>query len=301
MRVVVAGASGFIGSPLVAALRARGDEVAVLVRRPPRAAHEIAWEPDAGRIDADALRGVDAVVCLSGVNPGSRPLTAARKRLVLSSRVRTASLLAATLAGMHDGPRALLQASGIGAYGDRGDDVLDEHEPLGSTFFAGVVRDWEAASGPAVDAGVRVVHLRTSLVLGPGGGALGRLLPILRLGLGGRLGSGRQFWPWITLPDEVAAIVHLLGADVGGPVNLVTHADRNADVVGALARAFHRPAVVPVPAWAIRTALGDFSSEVLGSVRAVPTKLEESGFRPLHGDLDTAATWVAAARAAQQG
>jgi len=300
VRVVVAGASGFIGSPLVARLRGRGDDVAELVRREPRSPDEIAWDPDAGRLDAGALRGADAVVCLSGVNPGSRPLTPARKRLVLSSRVRPVSLLAATLATMDDGPRVLLQASGIGAYGDRRDDVLDETEPLGSTFFAGVVRDWEAASTPAVEAGVRVVQLRTSLVLGPGGGALGRLLPLVRLGLGGRLGSGRQFWPWITLPDEVGAIVHLLGADVHGPVNLVTHADRNVDVVGALARAFHRPAVVPAPAWAIRAVLGDFASEVLGSVRAVPSKLDASGFRPLHADLESAATWVAASREASR-
>jgi uncharacterized protein (TIGR01777 family) len=295
VRVVVAGASGFIGSPLVKVLRDRGDDVAVLVRREPRTAAEIAWDPDAGRLDRDALRGVDAVVCLSGVNPGSRPLTPARKRLVRSSRVRTASLLATALAELDDGPRVLLQASGIGAYGDRGDDALDEHEPLGSTFFAGVVRDWEAASAPAVAAGVRVVHLRTSVVLGPGGGALGPLLPLLRLGLGGRLGSGRQFWPWITLADEVAAIVHLLEADVSGPVNLVTRADRNVDVVRALAGAFHRPAALPVPAWALRLALGDFSSEVLGSVRAVPAKLDASGYRPTHADLTAAAAWVAAA------
>lgn len=292
----MAGASGFIGSPLVAALRSRGDDVAVLVRREPRSAAEIPWDPDGGRLDPGALRGADAVICLSGVNPGSRPLTPARKRVVRSSRVRSASLVAATLAGMDGGPRVLLQASGIGAYGDRGDDVLDEGEPLGATFFAGVVRDWEAASAPAVDAGVRVVHLRTSLVLGPGGGALRPLLPILRLGLGGRLGSGRQFWPWITLHDEVRAIVHLLDVDVHGPVNLVTHADRNLDVVRALARAFHRPAVLPVPSWVLRTALGDFSSEVLGSVRAVPTKLDASGFLPTHADLQDAASWVAGAR-----
>ena len=187
----------------------------------------------------------------------------------------------------------LLQASGIGAYGSRGEDVLDEDEPLGTTFFANVVRQWEAATAPARDAGVRVVHLRTGIVLGQGGGALGRLLPLIRLGVGGRLGSGRQFWPWITLLDEVRAVEHLLTAPVHGPVNLVTAPARNAEVVAALARAMHRPAVVPVPAFALRAVLGDFSSEVLGSIRAVPAVLDASGFVPVHADLDAAAEWVA--------
>lgn len=294
MRIVVAGAGGFIGSALVGALRQRGDDVVVLVRRAARTAAEVAWDPDGGRLDPVALVGADAVVCLSGVNPGSRPLTTARKRLVRSSRVRTTSLLATSIAALDDGPRVFLHASGIGAYGDRGDEPLDETEPLGSTFFAGVVRDWEAAAAPARDAGTRVVHLRTGIVLSSRGGALGRLLPLVRAGLGGRLGPGDQYWSWITRQDEVAAIVHLLGADVHGPVNLVTHADRNVDVVGALARAYHRPARVPAPAWALRAVLGDFSSEVLGSVRAIPAALEASGFVPTHRDLATAAAWVAA-------
>jgi uncharacterized protein (TIGR01777 family) len=295
MHVVVAGSQGFIGSALVPHLRAEGHEVRVLVRRDPRAPAEVRWDPDAGRLDPATLRPADAVVNLAGVNAGSRPLTAARKRAILSSRLRTTELLATTLARLADDrPRSLLQASGIGAYGDRGDVELDEGEPLGTTFFADVVRQWEAATAPAQDAGVRVVHLRTGVVLGPHGGALGPLLPLLRLGLGGRLGSGRQFWPWITLTDEVRAVEHLLHASVEGPVNLVAHADRNADVVGALARAMHRPAVVPVPAFALRTLLGDFSSEVLGSIRAVPAALAASGFKPVHPDLGSASAWLAA-------
>jgi len=292
MRVVVGGSHGFIGGALVPLLQDRGHEVRRLVRRAPASADEIFWDPDAGELDPAALNGVDAVIDLAGVNPAGRPLTTARKRLVLSSRVRSASLLSHTLARMDDGPRVLLQASGIGAYGPRGEDVLTEAEPLGSTFFAHVVREWEAATASARDTGVRVVNLRTGIVLGPGGGALGPLLPIMRLGLAGRLGSGEQYWPWISLLDEVRAIEHLLSADVHGPVNLVTEPRRSIEVIEALARAMHRPARVPVPAFALRLALGDFSSEVLGSVRAIPTALVASGFEPELADLDDAAAWA---------
>lgn len=294
MRIVVAGSHGFIGSALLPLLRSGGHDVRVLVRRPAGARGEIAWDPDAGTLDPAALDGVDAVIDLAGVNAASRPLTPARKRAVVSSRVRTAGLLARTIAARRTDLPVLLQASGIGAYGDRGETPLDEHEPLGTTFFAEVVRQWEAAVRPAEVAGARVVLLRTGVVLGRGGGALQPLLPVLRAGLGGPLGSGEQFWPWITLVDEVRAIEHLLTADVAGPANLVAHADRNRDVVAALAHAFHRPAVVPVPAFALRLALRDFSSEVLGSVRAVPAALERSGFVPEHPDLASAARWVAA-------
>lgn len=293
MHVVIAGSHGFIGSTLVPHLRAAGHDVTVLVRGDAHGPDEIAWDPAAGRLDPGAIAGADAVINLAGVNPGSRPLTAARKREVLSSRVLTTRLLARTLAGLDDGPQVLLQASGIGAYGSRGDDVLDEDEPIGTTFFANVVRQWEAATAPAAEEGVRVVLLRTGIVLGQGGGALGPLLPVLKAGVGGRLGSGRQFWPWITLLDEVRAIEHLLTADVHGPVNLVTAPARNAEVVAALASAFHRPATIPVPSFALRLVLGDFSSEVLGSIRAVPAVLDASGFVPVHRDLTTAADWVA--------
>lgn len=293
MQVVIAGSSGFIGSALVPHLRESGHDVRVLVRGAAHGPREIPWDPAAGRLDPAAIADADAVINLAGANVASRPLTTARKREILSSRLRTTGLLARTLADLDDGPRVLLQASGIGAYGSRGDDVLDEGEPIGTTFFAEVVRQWEAATRPAEDAGVRVVHLRTGIVLGQGGGALGPLLPLIRLGLGGRLGSGRQFWPWITLVDEVRAITHLLTAPVHGPVNLVTSPARNAEVVAALAQAMHRPAVVPVPAFALRAVLRDFSSEVLGSIRAVPAALDASGFSPTHADLATAAAWVA--------
>jgi uncharacterized protein (TIGR01777 family) len=292
MQVVIAGSHGFIGSALVPHLRQSGHDVLVLVRGPAQGRSQISWDPDAGRLDPTAIAGADAVINLAGVNVASRPLTTARKREVLSSRLNTTGLLSRTLAALDDGPQVLLQASGIGAYGSRGEDVLDEDEPIGTTFFANVVRDWEAATAPAQDAGVRVAHLRTGIVLGQGGGALGRLLPLIRLGVGGRLGSGRQFWPWITLLDHVRSVEHLLTAEVHGPVNLVTSPARNAEVVAALARAMHRPAVVPVPAFALRAVLGDFSSEILGSIRAIPAVLDATGFEPVHADLDTAARWV---------
>lgn len=294
MRVVVAGSHGLIGSALLPHLVDSGHEVLRLVRGRPTGPDELQWDPDGGRLDPALLRGVDAVVNLAGVNVGSRPLTTARKRQVIGSRLRTTGLISATLAANPDTPRILLQASGIGAYGDRGDDVLSEAEPFGSTFFAEVVRRWEAATQPATDAGVRVVHLRTGIVLSPKGGALERLLPLIRWGLGGPLGSGRQFWAWITLLDEVRAITHLLSSDVSGPANLVAEPARNRDVVAALAAEWHRPAVVRAPAWALRLVLGDFAPEVLGSVRAVPTALAASGFLPEHPDIATAASWLRA-------
>lgn len=291
MRVVVAGSHGLIGSALVGHLLAGGHDVVRLVRGTPAAGDQAPWDPDRGTLDPAVLADADAVVNLAGVNAGSRPLTPARRRAVVSSRLRTTTLLATTLAE-HGGARVLLQGSAVGAYGDRGDDELTEAEPLGHTFFADLVRRWEAATAPAEEAGVRVAHLRSGIVLAPHGGALGRLLPLVRLGLGGRLGSGRQFWSWITLHDEVRAIEHLLGADVHGPVNLVARADRNADVVAALASALNRPAAVAVPAFALRLVLGDFAQEVLGSARVVPAALAASGFAPDQPDLAAAAAWV---------
>lgn len=296
MRVVVAGSHGLIGSALVEHLRGEGHTTVRLVRGATAGPDEVAWDPDAGTLDPAALVGADAVVNLAGVNAGSRPLTPARKRAVVSSRLRTTSLLAATLA-VHPGtPRVLLQASATGAYGDRGDEVLTESEPLGATFFAELVRRWEAATAPARDAGVRVVHLRSGVILSPHGGALARMLPLIRVGFGGPLGSGRQYWSWITLHDEVRAIAHLLGAEVAGPVNLVAEPARNADVVKALAAQWHRPALLPVPAVALRLVLGDFAQEVLGSVRAVPAALAASGFRHDHPDITAAAAWVRSRR-----
>ncbi|WP_066587977.1 TIGR01777 family oxidoreductase [Cellulomonas timonensis] len=292
MDIVIAGSHGLIGTALTAELRDRGHRIRRLVRRPAQGPDEVSWDPRAGRLDAQDLRGADAVVNLAGTNIGDWPLTGARKREVLASRTRSTTLLAEALASLDTPPTVLLQASGIGAYGDRGDVVVDESEPLGQTFFAGVVRHWEASTQAAEAAGIRVAHLRTGIVLAPRGGALGRLLPLLRLGLGGPLGTGRQFWSWITLPDEVGAIVHLLEAPVHGPVNLVGSATTNAELTRALAAELHRPAVLQPPAWALRLVLGDLSQEVLGSVRASPAKLLASGFAPRHPDVGSAARYV---------
>ncbi|MFI2752351.1 TIGR01777 family oxidoreductase [Cellulomonas sp. P22] len=292
MEIVVAGSRGLIGTPLVAELQDRGHRVRRLVRRAARSSDEISWDPDAGHLDGHDLVGTDAVINLAGVNVAGGPLTAARKRAVLLSRTRTTSLLSQTIATLDPRPSVLLQASGIGAYGERGADLLDESQPLGETFFAGVVRRWEASTAAAEAAGIRVAHLRSGIVLAPHGGAAGRMLPLLRAGIGGPLGSGEQFWSWITLPDEVRAITHLLDAPVHGPVNLVATAATNAEITRALADALHRPAALRVPAWALRLVLGDFSQEVLGSVRAVPQALTASGFTHLHPDIASAAPYV---------
>ena len=295
MKILVAGSHGLIGTALVARLRHDGHTVHRLVRGPTAGPGEISWDPAAGRLDPRAVEDADAVVNLAGAGVGDRRLTPEYQDVVRSSRTSTTGLLARTIAGLGGRPPVLLNASGIGAYGERGDDVLDETSPLGDTFFAGVVRDWEGATAPAAQAGARVVLLRTGIVLTPRGGALERLLPIVRAGVGGRLGSGDQFWSWITLPDEIGAIVHLLRAhDVQGPVNLTApHPATNAEVTREIARALHRPARLPVPAAALKLVLGAFSSEILGSIRALPAVLSASGFTWQHRSIGDAAEWVA--------
>ncbi|MGV8968456.1 MAG: TIGR01777 family oxidoreductase [Cellulomonas sp.] len=296
MQIVVAGSSGLIGNALVAELNRGGHDVRRLVRRTPSGPNEIRWDPDAGRLTPGDLDGTDAVINLAGAGVADHRLTESYKQVVLTSRTRTTSLLARTMAGMATPPAVLLQASGIGAYGtyaDRGAEVLDESSTLGDTFFAGVVRAWEGSTARAQDAGIRVAHLRTGIVMAPSGGALGRLLPIVRLGVGGPLGTGRQYWSWISLVDEVRAIVHLLTAPVAGPVNLTApQPATNAELTRALAQAAHRPAIIPVPAFAVRLLLGEFAQEVLGSVRALPQALTDSGFTWTHPDLPTVADWV---------
>ncbi len=283
MVVVVAGSSGLIGTALVERLRAEGRTVRRLVRRPPQGPDEHRWDPDAGVLDPGALAGADAVVNLAGAGVGDRRLTPARKRVVLESRTRTTGLIARTVAEMAAPPRVLLQGSATGAYGYRGDTRVTEAEPYGDSYLAGVVRAWEAAAAPAVEhPRVRVAFLRTGIVLARSGGAAGRLLPLIRLGLGGPLGSGRQYWSWISLEDEIRAILHLLDAPVSGPVNLVAEPATQLEIVRALAEAAHRPAVLPVPGIALKVALGQFSDEILGSLRVVPEALTAAGFVHRH-------------------
>jgi len=291
VRIVVAGSGGLIGQALLPVLRDGGHQVLRLVRRPAQTSDEATWDPALGRLDPEVLDGADAVIDLAGASFG--PATRERRREFLSSRVRTAGLLARTIRRLDAPPSVMLQASATGAYGDRGDDVLTEAEPFGSTYLADVVRRWETAAEPAAES-CRLVLLRSGIVLSPTGGALRAVLPLVRAGLGARLGSGRQFWSWITLADEVRAIEHLLRADVHGPVNLVAGATRNAEMVATLASTLRRPAALAVPAAPLRLVLGPFAEELFGSTRAEPAALRASGFRFSHPDIESAARWIRA-------
>lgn len=291
MDVLVSGSHGFIGSALLPALEAAGHRPRRLVRA---AAGEgdVAWDPGAGTFDAAALEGVGAVVHLGGVGIGDRRWTPEHKARVRASRVDGTALLARALAGMRSPPSVLVSGSAVGYYGDRGDEVLTEESTPGDDFLAEVVRAWEDATGPAADAGIRVVKLRSGVVYGPGGGALKKQLPLFKLGLGGPLGSGRQWLSWITLEDEVGAILHALGTEsLAGPVNATAPEPvTSGDMARALGRALHRPAVLPVPAVALRLVVGRQMADemVLASQRAVPACLLESGYRFHHPRAEAA-------------
>lgn len=286
MRVAVTGSSGLIGTALAGALRQDGHEVTPLVRRPPGPG-EIRWDPQAadGGLPPGALGGVDAVVHLSGAPIAGARWTEVRKQKLRASRVQsTQALVAALTASVRGGakrpPPVLLSGSAVGWYGDTGDRAVDETAPPGTGFLADLVRDWEAAARPARDAGVRVVNLRSGVVLSRRGGMLGLLAPLFRFGLGARMGSGTQFISWISLTDHVAAVRYLIGhAEIDGPVNLTAPAPvTNAVFTTELARALHRPAVLWVPAPALQLGAGEMSSELLGSQRVLPRRLTEAGF-----------------------
>jgi hypothetical protein len=289
MRIVVSGASGLIGTALVAHLRAAGHDVLTLVRRPPRSAMEIRWDPAEGLLDPGALAGVQAAVNLSGAGIGDRRWTESYRRLAVDSRTSSTSLLAATLAKLDPLPTVFLSGSAIGYYGDSGDETITESTAPGTGFLADLCKRWEASTASAAEAGIRVCHLRTGLVLSRRGGLLGKLLPLYRFGLGGPLGSGRQWQSWITLEDEVGAIGFLLTAQVAGPVNLTAPRPvRQHDLARAIGRAVHRPAVLPAPAIALRVAIGGFADEgILASQRALPTVLTEAGYEFGATDIDS--------------
>jgi uncharacterized protein (TIGR01777 family) len=261
-------------------------------RRPSDDPSAIRWDPAAGQLDPADLEGVDAVVHLAGAGIGDRRWTAARKREIRDSRLQGTDLLARTLAGLDRRPAVLLSASGVNVYGDRGDEELTEASAPGHGFLAEVVRGWEAATAPAAEAGIRTVTMRSGIVLSARGGALTRLLPLFRLGLGGRMGSGRQWWSWISVDDEVGAMAFLIERDdVAGPVNLTAPAPvTNAELTRALGRVLHRPTLVPVPAFGPRLVVGrGLADELLfNSMRVLPGVLTTAGYRFRHPDVETA-------------
>jgi uncharacterized protein len=293
VRIAVTGSTGLIGTALVTSLHAAGHDIVRLVRRAPRAADEVSWDPTRGTVDLDGLAGVDGAVHLAGAGVGDHRWTAAYKKTILGSRVDGTRTLATALARLDPLPRVLVSGSAVGFYGDRGDEVLTEDSAPGTGFLADVVKAWEAKTAAAADAGIRVALARTGLVFAPHGGALGRLLPLARLGLAGPLGSGRQWWPWITLDDEVRALEFLLQSDLDGPFNLGSpQPQRNIEAIRAIGRALHRPTLLPAPAFALRLALGEFAGDITASQRMLPSRLLEAGFGFHHQNIEQAAAWV---------
>jgi uncharacterized protein len=279
MRILLSGASGLIGRSTSGALARNGHDVVPLVREIGR--DGIRWDPRSGDFDAAAAEGADAVVHLAGENVASGRWTAERKREIRDSRVRGTRLLAEGLVGLARPPSVLVAASAIGIYGDRGDEIVDEASAVGTGFLADVCREWEAAAGPAVEAGIRVVHVRFGVVLDRSGGALAKMLPIFRLGLGGKVGSGSQWMSWIAIEDAIGILRHALETDLSGPLNAVAPEPvRNTDFTRTLGNVLARPAAIPVPAFALRLAFGEMAdATLLASTRAVPSRLLESGYR----------------------
>jgi hypothetical protein len=282
MKIAMTGSSGLIGTALRASLAADGHEVVRLVRRPSEEAHDVSWDPGGGELGPSSLAGIDAAVNLAGVGIGDKRWTDAHKRAVLDSRLDATDLLSRTLAELDTRPRAMISASAIGYYGGRGDEVLTEDSDPGSDFVAGVCVPWEAATAPASRAGIRVVHLRTGLVMSKDGGILEQLLLPFKLGLGGRIGSGDQYWSWIDIDDEIAAIRFLLGRDdLSGPFNLTAPNPLPfGEVVKILGKVLRRPTILPAPSLAMKALFGAERAESLlfDGQRALPQRLLDAGF-----------------------
>ena len=292
MDVAISGASGLLGSALAAALRADGHRVLRFVRGGVTGVDEIGWDPGAGRVDAPALEGIDAVVHLAGESIGGRRWTAEQKRRIRESRTKGTALLAAAVASRERKPRVFVSASAIGYYGDRGDELLTEVSASGDGFLADVCRAWEDETRSAIDAGVRTVNVRTGIVLAKHGGALKQMLLPFRLGLGGAQGSGRQWMSWIALDDEIRALRAAIDDErLRGPVNLTApNPVTNAEFAHALGRALHRPTVLPTPLFPLKLRYGSelVDSLLLASQRVMPGRLETIGFPFLHPDLEPA-------------
>ena len=292
-KILLSGASGMLGTALRHALAQRGDRVLQLVRRDPAAPGEIKWDPSASKplVDLQPLKGLTAAVHLSGASVAGRRWTANYKREMAVSRVDSTRALASVLSILHQPPSAFVAASAAGFYGNRGDELLDERSSPGNGFLADLCRDWEAAAQPAVAAGICVVHPRFGVVLGAQGGALAKMLLPFKLGLGGRLGSGRQWMSWISLADTVAALLFLIDTpELSGPFNLTAPEPvTNSEFTRALARAVHRPAVLPVPAFVLRVVFGAMAEEaLLSSARVLPAKLTAAAFSFAHPTVDQA-------------
>ena len=290
MRIAVTGSSGLAGSALLSALAGSGHRVIKLVRRGGTGKDQVLWDPEAWTIDAVALRGIEAFVHLAG-EPINGRWTPERKTRIRESRVRGTRLIARTVAGLDPRPRVLVCASAMGYYGDRADEALTEESPPGRGFLADVAVQWEAAAQSARDAGVRVVSARFGLIMAPKGGALGPLKRVFQTGLGGKTGTGRQWWPWIAVEDAAAAIRFVIEHDeISGPVNVVSpRMTTNAEFARTLARVVSRPAVLTVPAWAVKLLLGESGKELLlYSQRMAPRKLQDAGFQWLLPDLEAA-------------
>lgn len=274
-RIAISGSSGLIGTALVGHLKSEGHTVQRLVRRAPVASDEVQWDPQTGIVDLAPLAGVDAIIHLAGVGVGDKRWTKKFKSEILNSRLLGTTAIAKAVAELK--PQVFISASAIGWYGESGNRAVVETDRVGDDFLAAVCREWESAADLAGD--VRIVKIRTGLVLDPTGGALGKMLPLFRLGFGGKLGSGKQWWSWITLHDQIRAIVFALENPISGAVNVTSpNPVTNQEFTSALARALHRPALFPAPAFALKIALGGFSSEVLGSKKVIPHVLQEAGF-----------------------
>lgn len=287
MRVMISGASGFLGSHLATYLAGQGHDVVRLVRRESRAADEVSWDPERGTLPSEALQTVDAVVNLAGAGLGDRRWSPQYKEAIRASRLGSTATLAAAITAADPRPRTLLSSSGVGWYGDTGGHEVTEGSPAAAGFLADLCQAWEAAATVAAAAGTRVAQLRTGPVLHASGGLLKPLLPMFRWGAGARLGSGRQYMSWISLADWLDAVAFLLDSDVSGPVNLTApEPATNAEFTRTLASLLHRPALLAVPRFALRLGIGEYADEALANQRALPATLTGAGFTFRHPTID---------------